>query len=148
MNAGQAVIEENQLFDAVPGLQLHFLGRGIQHMAVPACIPLLHPIGAGFTVCQQDLTELVRLVDAQTLGVPEYLKGDTGHELHAAALIFDDPQAREFLVGDGGGGFLTGHYGYGLCRVRIRHPAVNARQFPDFPAAGASSSKTMTPFLV
>ena len=29
MDAGQAVIEENQFFDAVPGLQLHFLGCGV-----------------------------------------------------------------------------------------------------------------------
>ena len=141
MDAGQAVIEENQFFDAVPGLQLHFLGCGVQHMAVSAGVPFLHAVGAGSTVCQQDLTELVRSEDAQILGVPEYLKGDAGHELHAAPLIFNDPQTGQLLVGDGGGGFLTGHYGYGLYRVCIGHPAVDARQLPDFPTAGGQLIK-------
>ena len=110
-------------------------------MAVPAGVPFLHAVGAGFTVCQQDLTELVRSEDAQTLGVPEDLKGDAGHELHAAPLIFDDPQAGEFLIDEGGGGFLAGYYGHGLHRVCIRHPAVNTRQLPDLPAAGGQLVK-------
>jgi len=110
-------------------------------MAVPAGVPFLHAVGAGFTVCQQDLTELVRSEDAQTLGVPEDLKGDAGHELHAAPLIFDDPQAGEFLIDEGGGGFLAGYYGHGLHRVCIRHPAVDARQLPDFPTAGGQLIK-------
>ena len=105
-------------------------------MVVSAGVPFLHAVGTGFTVCQQDLTELVRLEDAQALSVPEDLKGDAGHEFHAAPLIFNDPQAGQLLVDNGGGGFLTGHYGYGLYRVRIRHPAVNTRQLPDLPAAG------------
>lgn len=52
VDAGQAVIEENQVLDAVPGLQLHFLGGGIQHMVVSAGVPFLHAVSTGFTVCQ------------------------------------------------------------------------------------------------
>ena len=34
MDAGLAAIEEDHLFDAVPRVELHLLGRGVQHMAV------------------------------------------------------------------------------------------------------------------
>ena len=136
MDAGQAVIEEHQVFDAISGLQLHLLGSGIQHMAVSARIPFLHPVGAGLAVGEEDLAKLVRLKDAQAFGVPENLEGDIGHELHAASLIFGNPQAGQFLVDNRGGGFLPGHDRHGLYRVRVRDPTLNASQFPDLPAAG------------
>ena len=136
MDAGQAVIEEHQVFDAISGLQLHLLGSGIQHMAVSACIPFLYPVGAGLAVGEEDLAKLVRLKDAQAFGVPENLEGDIGHELHAASLIFGNPQAGQFLVDNRGGGFLPGHDRHGLHRVRVRDPTLNASQFPDLPAAG------------
>ena len=135
MDAGQAVIEENQLFDTVPGLQLHFLGGGVQHMAVPACVPFLGPVGAGRAVCQQDLAELVRLEDTQALGVPENLKGDIGHEGHGPTLIFRDPQSRQLLVDYGGAGFFSGCHGHRLHRVRVRDPALDTGRLPDLPAA-------------
>ena len=136
MDAGQAIIEKDQLLDAVPGFQFHLLRRSVQHVAVSACVPFLYPVGAGRAVCQQDLAELVRLEDAQALGVPENLKGDIGHKGHSAPLIFRDPQSRQLLVDYGGAGFLSGHYRHGLHRVRVRDPALNTCGLPDLPAAG------------
>ena len=141
VDAGQAVIEEHQILDAVPGLQFHLLGGGIQHMAVSARIPFLHPVGTGLTVGEEDLSKLVRLEDAQALGVPEYLKGHIGHEFHAAPLILGDPQAGQLLVDDGGGGFVPGHDRYGLHCVCLRDPSLNTCQFPDLPAAGGQLVK-------
>ena len=136
MDARQAVIEENQLFDAVSSLQFHLLGRGIQHMAVPAGVPFLGPVSGGLAVREEDLAELIRLKDAQTLSVPEDLKGDVGHRLHGAALILDDPQAGQLLVDDGGITGLACHHGDGLDGIGVRDPAGDACQFPYLPSAG------------
>ena len=136
MDSGQTVIEENQLFDAVSGLQLHLLGRGIQHMAVPAGVPFLCPVSAGFAVGEQDLPKFIGLEDAQALGVPEDLKGDVGHCPLGAALILDDPQTRQLLVDDGGVTGLACHHRDGLDSVGIRDPAGDASHLTDFPAAG------------
>ena len=136
MDSGQAVVKENQVLDPVPGLQLHLLGGGVQYMAVPAGVPFLGPVGPRLAVSEQNLTELVRLEDAQALGVPENLEGHIGHKGHSAPLIFRDPQSRQFLVDYGGAGFLPGHHGHRLHRVRVRNPALNTCGLPDFPAAG------------
>ena len=135
MDSGQTLIEKNQLLDAVPGFQLHLLGGSVQHMAVPTCVPFLGPVGAGLTVCQEYLTELVRLEDAQALAVPENLKGHLGHEGHGPTLIFRDPQSGQLLVDDAGAGFFPGCHGHSLHRVRVRDPALNACHLLDLPAA-------------
>ena len=71
---GRRSLKENQVLDPVPGLQLHLLGGGVQYMAVPAGVPFLGPVGPRLAVSEQNLTELVRLEDAQALGVPENLE--------------------------------------------------------------------------
>ena len=93
MDSGQAVVKENQVLDPVPGLQLHLLGGGVQYMAVPAGVPFLGPVGPRLAVSEQNLTELVRLEDAQALGVPENLEGHIGHKGHGPTLILGDSQA-------------------------------------------------------
>ena len=105
-------------------------------MAVAPGVPFLGPVGAGLTVCQQNFTELVRLVNAQALGVPENLKGHVWHRLHSAPLILDDPQAGQLLVDDGGVTGLSRHHGNGLDGIGIRDPAGNTGHLPDLPAAG------------
>ena len=104
-------------------------------MAVPAGVYLHRPVGAGLTVGEQNLAELVRLEDAQALGVPENLEGHIGHEGHGAPLILGDPQSGQLLIDDGGAGFLSGHYGHGLHRVRDPQSGDGAGE--GDPGAGA-----------
>ena len=48
--AGCPVIEEQQLPDTVPGLELHLLGRGVQDQAGIPCVHLHGPVSARFLI--------------------------------------------------------------------------------------------------
>ena len=58
---GLDIIEEHQFFDAVPGVQLHLLGGGVQDVALVPSVHLEGPVSARLHIGEQDLTELVRL---------------------------------------------------------------------------------------
>ena len=68
MDSRFQVVKENQRFNAVPGLQLHLLGRGDGDMGVIALL-LRYPVSARLTVGEQDFSRTVRLIIAQVLAV-------------------------------------------------------------------------------
>ncbi len=91
---GLHVVEEHQLLDAVAGVELHLLGRGVQNVPLIAGIHLKRPVSTRLCIGEQDFTKLIRLEIAQKFAVPINREGDIGHGDHIFSIILDDPQSR------------------------------------------------------
>ena len=125
VDAGFYVVEEQQLLDAIPGVELHLLGGSIQNQPVITSIYLEGAIGAGLSVGNQNLTHCICLKIAQKFAVPIDCEGNLGQQNHIFPIIFDDAQAGQLLVDDSGCGLLAGHHSHGLDGVGLSDPALD-----------------------
>ena len=125
-----SVVEEDQLLDPIPRLQLDLLGHGLHNMFIVGG-HLLDQVGAGVQIHQQDLAQLSGGEVPQQLTVPPDSEGHAGHGLLGDPVILLDPQAGQLLVGEGHGGGLPGHHGDCLDSLRVRDPALDAGDLPD-----------------
>ena len=130
-DSGLLVVEEVQLLDAVPGLQLDLLGGGVQHMAAVPGVHLLHPVGARLAVRQGDLAQGVRLIVPQQLPVPPDSERDAGHGFMALPVILNDFQAGQGLILDGVLHTVPGDNGGGI-GLGITLPALRGGKLHDF----------------
>ena len=129
-DSGLLVVEEVQLLDAVPGLQLDLLGGGVQHMAAVPGVHLLHPVGARLAVRQGDLAQGVRLIVPQQLPVPPDSERDAGHGFMALPVVLDDFQAGQGLVLQRVGDALPGDDGGGI-GLRVTLPPLRGGQLQN-----------------
>ena len=125
VDAGFYVVEEQQLLDAIPGVELHLLGGSIQNQPVITSIYLEGAIGAGLSVGNQNLTHCICLKIAQKFAVPIDCEGNLGQQNHIFPIIFDDAQAGQLLVDDSGCGLLAGDHSHGLDGVGLSDPALD-----------------------
>ena len=133
--AGLDVIEEQQLLDAVSGLQLHFLRGRVQNVAIAAGIHFYCAVSAGFYIGEQNLAKCIGAEGAQRNAVTPDLEGDAGHGDHIFAVILDDPQTGQLFIDQVEGGRFTGHHGRSVDGI-IQQPTGRRCLFFDAIGAG------------
>ena len=125
----QAVEENKGLRPGLSGLQLDLLGRGSDHMGVIRG-HLLHQIGAGFQIIQENLAVPVRSQGVKQRGVLVNFKGNAGEPVPALLVHLDDPQGGFALVGNSYHGIILDSGVVGIDVYAVR------RLVQDIPSGG------------
>ena len=140
LHAWLPVVVEGELFDSIPGVKLHLLGRTVDDVFI-IHKNFLDKICSGLQIGEQNLAQLACLIHAEALTIPPDLECHAGEHLLIAAVILDDPQAGQLLIDKGDGSGLTGNHRNGFYILRVKLPTLDASDLARLIRSGLQPGK-------